>query len=207
MLRGHLNGSSVVDWRALMVGLLEVPVASQQQLLSAATRLKEGTFCESRVWMDSAFEDADEALDAKQLLLDAYDSSGDMLSACTHDPDPLAAFFKACALHQGEEVASQVQLEAALLACVAVTPTDDAEVAPRLQRIWNEAEELALDAQQRRARNRASAAGTYVPVDATSAAVDVLREHDPLMQLARDYFGKQPLDELVLNELLKANQQ
>lgn len=219
VLLGHLNGTSVVDWRALMVGLLDLPVASQHQLVTAATRLQEGTFCETRVWMDSAFEDPYEAFDAKQLLLDVYTPSEqqmtaarEMLSACAHDPEPVAAFFKACALHQGQVLqeererlgeaarSDQVQLEAAVLACLAVTPTKDLSVMARLQRIWNEAEELALDGEQRRSRNRASAAGTYVPVDASSAAVEILRDHDPLIQLAHDYFGKQPLSELVLKE-------
>lgn len=222
MLQGHLNGTSVVDWRALMVGLLDLPVASQRQLVIAAARLQEGAFCKARIWMDSAFEDPDEALEAKQLLLDAYTPSDqqtiisrELLSACAHDPEPVAAFFKACALHQGQvleeererlgEVArsDHVQLEAAVHACAAVTPTEDQSVVGRLQRIWNEAEELALDEEQRRSRNRASAAGTYVPVDASSAAVEILRDYDPLIQLARDYFGKQPLTELVLSETVK----
>ena len=216
MLLGHLNGTSVVDWRALIVGLLELPMASQHQLVTAAARLQEGTFGETRVWMDSAFEDPDEALDAKQLLLDAYTPSEqqpiaalEMLSACAHDPEPLAAFFKACALHQGEVLQEErerlgqvactdkVQLEAAVHACQAVMPTEDHSVAPRLQQIWNEVEELALDEEQRRSRNRASAAGTYVPVDASSASVEILRDHDPLIQLAQDYFGKQPLSDLL----------
>jgi hypothetical protein len=150
------------------------------------------------------------------LLLDAYTPSEqqpiaarEMLSACAHDSEPLAAFFKACALHQGKVLqeererlgevtrSDRVQLEAAVLACQAVTPTEDLSVAARLQRIWNEAEELALDEEQRRSRNRASAAGTYVPVDASSAAVEILRDHDPIIQLAHEYFGKQPLSELL----------
>jgi hypothetical protein len=55
VLLGNLNGTSVVDWRALMVGLLELPVARQHQLVTAATHLQEGTFCKMHVWMDSAF--------------------------------------------------------------------------------------------------------------------------------------------------------
>jgi hypothetical protein len=216
VLLGHLNGTGVVDWRALIVGLLDVPVASQYQLVTAATRLQEGTFCETLVWIDYAFEDPDEALDTKQCLLDAYTPSEqqpiaaiEMLSACAHDPDPLAAFFKACALHQGQllqekreklgQVArtNKVQLEAAVHACQAVTPTEDHSVAPRLQQIWNEVEELALDEEQRRSRNRALVAGTYMAINASSAAVEILRDHDPLIQLAHDYFGKQPLSDLL----------
>jgi hypothetical protein len=45
--------------------------------------------------------------------------------------------------------------------------------------------------------NRALAAGIYVSVDASSAAVEILRDHDPLIQLAHDYFGKQPLSDLL----------
>jgi hypothetical protein len=219
VLRGHLNGHNLVDWRAFLVGLMELPVASQRQLVMAANRLKEGSkaaFCNSKLWFDTAFVDKEEALEVKQLFYDTYferdqgkANSLEFLAAAAHDTEPMAAFMKCCAFHQGQilekesrklgemPMSEYIVLEFAIAACQSVMPTPDEAVGPRLQQIWNEVEELGLSDEERRARNRAVAAGTYVAVDVTLAAVNLLKDYDPMIELAREYFGKQKLVDLL----------
>jgi len=217
VLLGHLNGKNVVDWRALIVGLMELPVANQRQLVIAAKRLKTGTrevFCKSPLWFDSVFDD-EETAEVKELLYEVYKlgdkdkaAALELLSVAAYDADPMAGFFKCCALHQGDVLEKEqmlgdvtlsdiVLLESAVSACQAVMPTQDETTAPRLQQIWNEAEEMSLDDEQRRSRNRATAAGKYVAADASHAAVALLKDYEPLVELAHEYFGKQKLSRLI----------
>ncbi|CAB3375517.1 Hypothetical predicted protein [Cloeon dipterum] len=208
VLRKRLNGGCIVDWRAMVVGLLELPEATEQQLLHAEERLRPGTleaFTQSRIWLDAAFEDDPESV--KRLLYDAYHPRGSvlrLLSAAAIGPCPVASFLKVCALHQGQSLHQDnaVLLEAAVAACHAVSPTENEQIAPLLQSIWNEVNDAGLDSEQRRARNRAVAAGTYVAVDASQVPVELLKENEAFLKLAAELFGKKSFRDLISEELL-----
>ncbi|XP_059481294.1 uncharacterized protein LOC132200104 [Neocloeon triangulifer] len=223
VLKDFLNGDTIVDWRSLVVALLELPIASQQQLLLALQKLRLGTrkkFVESKIWMDTMFADEDEAAEAKNLIFDVYcpkddDNSSvlEFLSAAVFDTCPVAAFMKTCSLHQEQVLEEEkekldemphsdvVLLESAVTACQAVFPTKDEAVGPRLQKIWNEVEDTGLTNEQRRARNRAVAAGTYKAEDATQAPVDLLKENQSLQQLASEYFRSERLEKIIRGKL------
>jgi hypothetical protein len=114
--------SEKADWRVFIMKLLDLPVATQRQLLMAKKRFIQSDamnrgliykehFIQTHFWIEEAFENEILSEKVKNILFDIFHHPSrefthyiDMLLACSLDDDPILGFAKACAVYSGSLV-------------------------------------------------------------------------------------------------------